>query len=442
MLNQRLRPPPSRDCAGAATLATLMVLLLLMGLTTLLGARLLLGDQLGSDVLVQGQQRLSLHESGLDWGLDLLNGPRRNTACQPLPAGTEQASLPWVEQLTVSDESGLRRVRPAWQGLRFQCVRTDDGWLCQCPNPDGQPGGATAPGAPLLPAPDLRPGFSLAVQGMERPDTGLWHRRTLRLVVQACGQGQLHCEAPAIATSSPLPAASQSQLVTLASALPHLPGSALIGRTTVDLRHVAPGESGLALPPDAHSAWVVQAGGSILGADGHVHGAPGRAMSGLARPEAAELVLSPDAFFARHFGLPPTAYQDHPGLTTLDCSDQPDCAPLLDTHLKAGHRWLWIKGPLRLHTAVTLGQPDRPVLLICDSALEWTAPVQMNGLVYSHGPSTLQAAGPPLRIEGALLSAEGVVLTGHVQVIYAATQLHRLSDQLGTWVRLPGGWAP
>lgn len=477
MLKQGPSPHSGRHSAGAATLATLMVLLLLMGMTTVLGARLLLGDLLGSDALVQAQQRQSLNESGLDWGLQLLNGPALSADCLPAGNADPEARLPQVAQMTDTDAKGYRRVRSAWQGRQFQCVHDDDAWRCQCPvpalsaprPPPAPPLVAPAPHRPLIPEPlpapiphaglngsdppallpdsrlpsaELHPGFSLAIQGMERPDAARWHRRTLRLVVQSCAQGELSCAVADLPASSPLPAPAQSQLVMLASALPRLPGSAVIVRGTVDLRGLAATPAGLAMPPDAHGAWAVQAGGAVRGAEGHLQGPPGSATATLAHPGDPELAQEPGAFFQRFFGLAPAAYRTQHSVEAVDCSAEADCSALLDAKVRAGHHWLWIRGPLRLRTAVTLGRPEHPVLLICDEALDLDAPVQITGLLYGRGPSRLQAAGASLRIDGALLSAESSELVGQVQVVYSAPVLRTLADQLGTWTRLPGGWMP
>jgi hypothetical protein len=467
-----------RRHAGAATLATLMVLLLLMGMTTVLGARLLLGDLLGSDALVQAQQRQSLNESGLDWGLQLLNGPTLTQDCQPAGNAIPSAALPMLAQVTEVDTKGHRRVRAAWQGRQFQCVHDDDAWHCQCPVPAlarppsappnllnalrlepllvPVPAPRQPPQAPAelgdthppplpdsrLPSPELHPGFSLAIQGLERPDAARWRRRTMRLVVQSCARGQLGCRVSDLPASSPLPASVQSQLVVLASALPRLPGSALVARAAIDLGSLADAPAGLAMPPDAHGAWAVQAGGPVRGAEGHLQGPPGSATASLSRSDDPELAVAPDAYFQRFFGLPPAAYRVQPGVATVDCSVEADCSPVLAARVRAGQHWLWIRGPLRLRTPVILGRLERPVLLICDAALDLDAPVQITGLLYSQGSSRLQASGPALRIDGAVLSAESSELAGQVQLVYSASVLRTMADQLGTWIRLPGGWGP
>lgn len=479
MLKPRLIPHtsrPGRHSAGAATLATLMVLLLLMGMTTMLGARLLLADLLGSDALVQAQQRQSLNESGLDWGLQLLNGPALTPDCRAAGNAHPAAGVPLAAQLTDTDAKGNRRVRSAWRGRQFQCFHDDAAWRCQCPvpalstprpqlTPPSAPpamvperrqaslreplplatlGSSDTPPLPAsrLPTTELHPGFSLAIQGLERPDAAHWHRRTLRLVVQSCAQGQLRCAVADLPASSPLPASAQSQLVMLATALPRLPGSALMAGGTIDLRSLAAAPAGVAMPPDAHGTWAVQAGGAIRGAEGHLQGPPGSATATLARPGDPELAKEPGTFFQRFFGMAPAAYRAQHSVTFVDCSAEADCSAQLDSQVRAGHPWLWIRGPLRLRTPVTLGRLERPVLLICDDALDLDAPVQISGLLYSHGPSRLQAAGASLRIDGALLSAESSEVAGQVQIVYSASVLRTLADQLGTWIRLPGGWTP
>lgn len=457
MLNARYTPCPARDNSGAATLATLMVLLLLMGMTTLLAARVLLGDQLGSDALVQAQQRQSLNESGLDWGMQLINGPAVTPDCLPVLSPPLPAGLPLAAQMTETGPKGHRRVRTAWQGRQFQCFHDGDSWRCHCPVPGPGPmslpvplqapsedGSNPAPSLAdsRLPTAELHPGFSLAFQGLERPDASQWHRRTLRMVVQSCAQGQLSCTVADLPASSPLPPSSQAQLVVLASALTRLPGSALIGRTEVDLRRLSAAPAGLAMPPDAHGAWVVQAGGGIHGTENHLQGAPGSTATSLAHPDDPELAQDAGAFFQRFFGLTLSAYRTQPGLTTVDCSATPDCGTVLEGHVRAGRQWLWIHGPLRLTTPAALGRPEHPVLLICDGTVDLDAAVHITGLLYSHGASRLHASGTSLRIDGALLSGESSNLSGQVQIVYSAPALRALADQLGTWTRLPGGWAP
>ncbi len=447
-----------RRSGGFGTLTTLMVLLLLMGMAAMLSARVLHGELMGSEALVQGHQRQSLQESGLDWGLQLLNSPALAGSCEP-SGGPGPA---FAEGLTDTDDRGHRRVREPWQGRPFICSSDEDErWHCTCPGATPSAPGSSAasrsytragsgamPGVAPGIAPsaavyaDRLPRFSLEFQGKERVDAAAWRRRTLRLLVQSCAEGQASCELPGTPASRPLPTRAQSQLVVLASALAQAPASALTSAGAVNLSALADEQSGLALPPDQDSAWVLQAGAEVTGADGHVQGPPGSAGASLVRSMAADLALPPEHFFQRFFGLPPEAYRRRAGLSILDCRGSEDCSAALAARVRSGQAWLWIQGPLRLRSPLKLGSSDSPVLIICEEPLELAAGLQLTGLLYSHGALRLEPAAGLVRIEGALISAAASTLAGRVQVVHSAPVLRRLADLRGSWVRLPGGWTP
>ncbi|HLO92879.1 MAG TPA: hypothetical protein VK195_01065 [Burkholderiaceae bacterium] len=424
--------------AGMATLAALMTLLLLMGMVALLGARVLQSEQMGSEALVQGHQRQSLKESGLDWGLRLLNSPMLDRDCHPGTGGGPA----FAEGLTHVDERGHRRVREPWQGRPFVCSADEGRWRCHCPDRTGAglPSGAD----PDHPArfSDQLPRFSLEFQGQERADASAWHRRTLRLLAQSCAEAQSSCELPGTPASSPLPERGQAQLVVLSSALAQAPGSALVSASSVDLHGMDGSHAGIVLPPDPDSAWVLQAGGDVLGAHAHVQGPPGSPPEHWIRRLEPELVLEPDGFFKRFFGMSPAQYRQRAGLSMLDCRALSDCSTAVEARVSAGQRWLWMQGPVRLRRPLRLGSLDSPVLLLSDSDLDIDAALQLTGLLYSHGSTRLRSTDASLRIEGALLSAGPCRLTGQVQVIHGASIVRRLAELRGSWVRLPGGWAP
>ena len=425
-----------------ATLATIMVLLLLMGMVALLSAHVIHGEQMGSEALVQGHQRQSLQESGLEWGLHLLNSPGLGADCLPDSGGAPA----FADRLTVVDERGRREVRAPWQGQAFSCSADDGVWRCLCPDTSDTadtsakvPEGSTAP---LRRFTDQRPRFSLEFQGRERADAAPWHRRTLRLLVQSCAEGQALCELSTTPASSPLPERSQTQLVALAPALAQAPGSALLSASSVNLSGMASGHAGLALAPDADSAWVIQAGGEVSGAHGHVHGPPGSTATSWTRQKEPELALPADEFFERHFAMRPGPYRHRPGLSVLDCRALADCSAALEARVLAGHSWVWIVGPARLRKPLSMGSRDSPVLILCDSDLDIDTGVQLTGLLYSHGITRMNSTDTALRIDGALISAGATVLTGRVQIVHDSTVLRRLADLRGSWVRVPGGWAP
>ena len=290
--------------------------------------------------------------------------------------------------------------------------------------------------------PDSLPRFSLEFQGKEREDAGAWHRRTLRLLVQSCAEGQFPCELPPIPASSPLPAAGQTQLVVLSSAIAQAPGSALISADAVDLRGLADTQAGLALAPDPESAWVVQAGGAVLGAEAHVQGPPGSRAETLVRRLEPALALPPEAFFQRYFGQAPPQYRGRAGLSTLDCRGVADCSAALAERVRAGQAWLWLLGPVHLRSPLALGSRDSPVLLLCDGALDIDTGLQLHGLLYSHGATRLHSADVALRVDGAVISAGPATLSGRVQIVHSGPLMRRLTELRGSWVRLPGGWTP
>lgn len=162
--------------------------------------------------------------------------------------------------------------------------------------------------------------------------------------------------------------------------------------------------------------------------------------SALPFPPAAALTLRPStvdaaAFFVGHFGLSKAAWSRQPAVRRLEC--QGDCGAALAALYDSGITLVSLPGDLLLRGPLTLGTPQRPMLVVADGAIHMQGSVRLHGVLYGNGVSW---AAPSAAVNGALLSegpADGdasLLLTRDTDVLEA------LRTRQGNFVRLAGGW--
>ena len=94
-------------------------------------------------------------------------------------------------------------------------------------------------------------------------------------------------------------------------------------------------------------------------------------------------------------------------------------------------------GDLTLRGPLTLGSPERPLLIVAAGALQLQGAVQLHGVAHA---ASLAWIGPAATVRGALIS-EGVAAgDASLDLQRDADVLEALRTRQGSFVRLPGSW--
>lgn len=160
----------------------------------------------------------------------------------------------------------------------------------------------------------------------------------------------------------------------------------------------------------------------------------------LPHPPAAALTMkaageSDDAFFVRHFGLSKEQWLRQPAVHRVACDG--DCGAALTVLAEQGITLVALPGDALLRGPLTLGTPERPMLIVAAGQVQLQGAVQLQGVIHAAG---LGWAAPAAVVRGALLS-EGVA-AGDTSLDLArdAAVLEALQTRQGSFVRLPGSW--
>lgn len=385
---------------GAATLLTVMGLFVAMALVAAHAHRNLLVEQRIARQVRDGLEAAEMARLGHDQVLNALNGLKLDERCQPDAAARDRLR----ERLLHIDAKGA--ITPRSTGFQLVCDRGDGRLDCQCP--------AAGRGAVLRDETESRTS-SVRVALAAVPAPG-----ELDLVARGCSRASRHCPV-SLGASDDLGYAAQSTQrlrLHLLSALKSPPAQALVATGSITLVRGAAGPL---------SGMSIRAGGAITTE-------PGVLRSGWSEGEPALAALSPAAFFQRHFGLSPTGYREHPALSELpDCGS--DCARRLAELVAAGAQIVWVDGDLVIDAPLSLGDADRPLLLLVQGAVDVKAELHLRGLLYVGRGGHWRAPGS---VDGALLVAGDWTVERDFVLRHDQSMLSRLR-QAGSFVRVPGG---
>ncbi len=149
------------------------------------------------------------------------------------------------------------------------------------------------------------------------------------------------------------------------------------------------------------------------------------------RPTAAD----PAAFFVAHFGLSKAAWSRQPAVHRLAC--EVDCgAALAELHAN-GVTLVTVPGDLLLRGPLTLGTPQRPMLIVASGAMQLQGAVTAHGVLYGNG---ITWAAPSATVAGALISEGTAGGDASLLLTRDADVLEALRTRQGSFVRLPGSW--
>ncbi len=361
-------------------------------------------------------------EHGLEHALALLNGDAMGDRCEALPHGGLAAPERW---LTVDADGRIHPSASNADRTALLCDRSGLGeWDCRC-------AGASPPTPRAVGA---ETGASVRVS-FASVDA---HPGHVRVQAQGCAQASVACltQPDWRSAEASMAIGSDRRLqLALLPALRQVPTSALLAGGQVDL-----GDGMAVVNTDAsthgialHTASGVT--GSRLGLVGP-NGA--RAEDRLHTHDAALQALGGDGLMRRLTGMHPTEWTRHPALRTVHCN--PTCdADAVTARLERGARWVQVVGALRIDREVQWGSPERPVLVIVNGNLSWTAAGRFVGALLVQGSAQLPQTGSQARLDGALVVTEAVQGGAATQLVHQSAVLQRLQATVGSFVRVPGG---
>ena len=413
-----------RRQGGIAALVVTVLLFFAMVLGIGFVNRSLVFEQRASANQYRSTQAFEAAQGGLEWALAQLATDR--PVGEDCLATAEPSGVPFRERylvrgsLTGRDVPTTYAVAGMTRPLQPTCVQAAGLWNCNCP--------ASGPAMLAVPAQAPAPAFSVTFEDGGRP--GL-----VRAVVTGCSALGGACF-PAVADVD-----ATSRVQALFGWLPALrtaPAAPLTVRGAIDAneapfgahnRHAA--SSGLALhaggPVAASRARLdVPAGGSSAGA--------------VAALDDALASLDEPRFFARYFGLDQERWARQPSVQRLVCRE--GCADSLQAAADAtrGPTLIHVDGDLQLDGPLTLGSPQRPLLVVATGNVRLSGAVALTGVIY--GSQAILWSGPGLgaRVQGALIGAAGYSGDGTPELVYDADVLNRLKAETGTFVRVNGSW--
>lgn len=373
---------------GAAALPITLMLAFAVLLAVAFANRSVLLQVRSSVHQLHAAQAHEAAQAGLAWTLAQLN---RTTPvgedCQPTPASE---ATPWHDQA---------RRGP----MQASCVAEAEGWACHCPS-SGEPRPvqhATSPAFHIRLSADPAHADRWALTATGRSSEG--HRPV-----------ELHL------TLGRLPA------------LDTLPAAALAVRGNASFS----GDFTLTHTLAASGGVTLHAGGSVQGAGLRVVSSPGTpARESILSDHAALASLSAQGLHASVFRMDRTRWREQPGVARVSCTSACD-AGLVDA--ARHHTLIALDGGLRLDTALTLGSPQRPVLLVVDGPVELNAAATIHGLVYMRHTQWTDTAGTTLR--GAVVAEHDLQAHGPTTIHHDAAVLQTLQQRGGTYAPVAGSW--
>jgi len=408
---------------GAAALVVTMLLVFAMLIVVAVANRNVIVEVRASANQYRSTQAFEAAEAGLEWALARLND---NTPIGDDCLPSADPAAPSFRERYLRD-AGAGFVAVTWDDagtprpLQATCVRGEAGWSCSCP----------AGGAAVVAAPDgseTAPGFALQFGDGPRPG-----------IVRAIASGCTRSDAPCTAISE----AGHEAATRVEVAFGLIPGlrAAPVAALTVG-GNVDAGASALgAHNRDAASGGTaIHAGGSVAGDALRLSAPAGSPLDGaIAAGDAQLAALDADRFFARWFGMDRTAWRAQPAATQLDCSGS--CGSAVAIAVASGGRLVAVEGDFTLDGPLTLGTPDRPIVLLAAGALRLRGAVTLHGVVIAGSIDWRDAAvNAGALIQGAALLDGDYTGDAAADFVHDAALLARLQRATGSFTRVNGSW--
>jgi hypothetical protein len=456
MMPQRF---PSLQAAqrGAASLAVVMVLFLVMALVAGYTGRNLIFEQRTGANQWRSTQAVEVAQAGLDWAIAQLNSGRITDACTASALDTDLSFR--QRYLSIDPNTGrINRLLPPAAppddsvGYWPSCVATENGWTCACPDEEA-PNQVPAKSA----SSEVRPGFRVRFLNGPVDTPG-----TVRIEVAGCTRLSHPADrddclffinpSTALAASSaeaqPDGKAIVSALVALKSGLAVPPGVPVLVRTS------ASGSAEITNSDVPSGGFTVQAGGAVTIPEEDLFSIPGvpagRSILD-ADPTLADGALPADPFpigdrmFAQTFTLWPGLYREQPGTLVIDCPG----GVCNDAQVRAAARMnpgrpLWVAGRLEVSTAGDIGGPAAPVVLVVQGDVLFNTAATVHGVIYggrsAAAPGVSWTLTGPGTISGAVVAEHAFAGVGGPVVRFSREVIDHLRLQTGTFVMVPGSW--
>ena len=414
---------------GVAALVITLVLFFTMMLAALYVNRNLVFEQRSSANQYRATQAFEAAEAGLEWAGAMLNNPQRIGAdCQASAAPGSS----FRDRFLTQDRTSSRFAARSWNNagsaapLQAACVRSPGGWSCACPGD----------GAPVLAAPagdSAAPAFILKFAGGDKPGV-------LRVVSTGCTNLAGTC-APGSADRADATATVEVSFGLL-PAIATLPVAALTARGSVDAGAAAIGLHNA----DAASGGIAVHAGALIAAPLARLSVPAgsAAAQALVEGDAALAALSPERLFSTYFGIDKLAWKNQLVVRRVACGA--DCAGPLASAIDSavGNPMLWVSPPpgtpARIDGPVTLGSPERPVVIVVDGALQLGGAVRLHGVVYSGSLRWSDTPGPGALLRGAAIVEGDYSGNAGADLVYDAPLLAILETATGSFARINGSW--
>ena len=412
-----------RQQRGAAALVVTTLLFFAMVLVTLFVNRNLVFEQHASANQYRATQAFEAAEAGAEWALAQLANPQRlGPDCEPAADATatpfrsrylNQASATFVPR-TWNNGSAAAPLQPT-------CVHSSTGWNCNCP----------ASSAPVLSAPAGEgpfPAFSLQFMAGDKAGS-------VRVVSTGCTRLAGACR---VGSANSADATARVEVtVALLAGLRTPPAAALTTRGSVDADSATFG----AHNADPATGVAIHAGSSITAGLARLSGAAGAPLSNALLSNDAGLTSpSADRFFAAWFGLDKERWKNQPAVKRIVCSS--DCSATLEAAIAAvdGSALLWIDGDLALDGPITLGSPERPIVLVVTGAARLRGAITFHGLLYAANLQWDDTLAPGALLRGAAVSEAGYSGNGSPDFVYDRHALELLQTRSGTFTLVNGSW--
>jgi PilX N-terminal len=420
-----ITPITPRRQRGAAALVVTMALFFIMLLVAMFANRNLVFEQRTSANQYRSTQAFEAAEAGLEWALAQLNNNQHIGAdCLPSTA----AGVTSFRERYLSYQRDTSTFAPAtWNNagvaapLQPSCVRTDSGWACGCPA-QGLPNLSALAGNGSFPA------FSLLFLAAGKPGI-------VRVVATGCTSLAGACVA---GTGSSTDATARVEVALgLVSGLGTAPVAPLTARAAVNIN----GAIGVHNPDASSGAIAIHSGGVVAAPLARVTTVAGSsAASAVVSQDAGLAGLSPDQLFAAYFGLDKAGWKSQPTVQPVSCNG--NCSEAMLSAIGAGvvNPLIWVGGDLTLDGPITLGTPQRPVVIVAAGAAQLNAAVTIHGVVYSAAMSWNNTAGPGALLRGAAIVEGAYQGNGAPDLVYDRDLLAALRGNSGSFTRINGSW--
>ncbi|MCK0511267.1 pilus assembly PilX family protein [Aromatoleum buckelii] len=271
--------------------------------------------------------------------------------------------------------------------------------------------------------------FQARFKRLSTPSTITDPNRAILINVLGCADGQ----APGAAACTSRALATQS--VVFKPSMVSAPSAALTAKGNVSFS----GNVTITNTEAATNGTTVHAGGTYT-SDGSadlvtVPGTPPEAS--VAKEDSTLSNLTGDRFFQGFFGESKDSVKAE--AVQIDCNGP--CPSAIDSVDGQG-KVIWVNttSGAQINSNVTIGTASEPVILIVDGPLQINGNVVIYGVVYCSAFTWNNSGGGTSQIIGAAIAEGNFQATGTPNPTYDSNVLNNVKRNLGSYVRIPGGW--